>query len=429
MSIRIQAAKIAAAFVIAQLLCVGCAIAEEGRKLIWGNIHLVNGGNYYEFDAELSRTRAQARAEPLGELSSLLIPLAYSSDDVARLAQVIARTVVQFDELVRRHAREAHEGIPVSLAEDFKSGIERIYVDRRLNDSEQRTGLAYVSREQLETLSRKKMTPADALKLVRELRFLAYGSYTIVDRGTVRVVLNLEDLITSRVRTFSAEGRTGEVGGMLATKVVDFLQGVAYPNWENPQPRLTWIAPAFPQTKVSAQVAARYCEGQKARLPYTAELLQAAMAGNYRNGGIGPLIGNSTYIVADRNLHDQQYYYTTGEDAQTQTGGPVHTNAGHGSIVGYYWCVRGEPSNDTLFDQALYRLIRQNQQYRRLQVVFALEYVLAKRNDLGVDALRSATGGGSRDESFGSVENAVQFLAQNGVFLQLPRNEYDVSRN
>jgi hypothetical protein len=429
MSIRIQAAKIAAALVIAQLLCVGCAIAEEGRKLIWGNIHLVNGGNYYEFDAELSRTRAQARAEPLGELSSLLIPLAYSSDDVARLAQVIARTVVQFDELVRRHAREAHEGIPVSLAEDFKSGIERIYVDRRLNDSEQRTGLAYVSREQLETLSRKKMTPADALKLVRELRFLAYGSYTIVDRGTVRVVLNLEDLITSRVRTFSAEGRTGEVGGLLATKVVDFLQGVAYPNWENPQPRLTWIAPAFPQTKVSAQVAARYCEGQKARLPYTAELLQAAMAGNYRNGGIGPLIGNSTYIVADRNLHDQQYYYTTGEDAQTQTGGPVHTSAGHGSVVGYYWCVRGEPSNDTLFDQALYRLIRQNQQYRRLQVVFALEYVLAQRNDLGVDALRSATGGGSRDVSFGSVENAVQFLAQNGVFLQLTRNEYDVSRN
>lgn len=428
MSIRIQAAKIAAAFVFAQLLCVGSAIAEEGRKLIWGNIHLVNGGNYYEFDAELSRTRAQARAEPLSELSSLLIPLAYSTDDVARLAQVIARTVVQFDDLVRRHAREAHEGIPVSLAEDFKSGIERIYVDRRLNDSEQRTGLAYVSREQLETLSRKKMTPADALKLVRELRFLAYGSYAIVDRGTVRVVLNLEDLITSRVRTFSAEGRTGEVGGLLATKVVDFLQGVAYPNWENPQPRLTWIAPAFPQTKVSAQVAARYCEGQKARLPYTAELLQAAMAGNYRKGGIGPLIGNSTYIVADRNLHDQQYYYTTGEDAQTQTGGPVHTSAGHGSIVGYYWCVRGEPSNDTLFDQALYRLIRQNQQYRRLQVVFALEYVLTKRNDMGVESLRSATGG-SRDALFGSVENAVQFLAQNGVFLQIPRGEYDVSRN
>jgi hypothetical protein len=428
MSIQIQAAKIAAAFVLAQLLWAGPAGAEEGRKLIWGNIHLVNGGNYYEFDAELSRTRAEARAEPIGELSSLLLPLAYSSDDVARLAQVLARTVVQFDELVRRHAREAHEGIPVSLAEDFKSGIDRIYVERRLNDSEQRTGLAYVSREQLEALSRRNMTPAQALKLVRELRFLAYGSYTVVDRGIVRVVLNLEDLITSRVKTFSADGRTSEVGGLLANKVVDFLQGVEYPNWENPHPRLTWIAPASAQTKVSAQVAARYCEGQKARLPYTAELLQAAMAGNYRKGGIGPLIDNSTYIVADRNLHDQQYYYTTGEDAQTQTGGPVHTSAGHGTIVGYYWCVRGEPSNDTLFDQAVYRLIRQNQQHRRPQVVFALEYVLAKRNDLAVESLRSATGGSSRAESFGSVESAVQFLAQNGVFLQLPKSEY-VTRN
>jgi hypothetical protein len=61
-------------------------------------------------------------------------------------------------------------------------------------------------------------------------------------------------------------------------------------------------------------------------------------------------------------------------------------------------------------------------------VVFALEYVLAKRNDLAVESLRSATGASSRAESFGSVENAVQFLAQNGVFLQLPKSEY-VSRN
>lgn len=408
------------ALVFAQLFCVGASAAEEGKKLIWGNIPFIKGGNYYEFDAELSKTRATARGEALGELASLLIPLASSSDDVARLARVVATTIVQFDELVRRHAEGVHAGVSVSLAEDFKSGVDRFYVERRLNDSEQRTGLAYVSREDLQAMSRKTIAVDDALKLVRELRFLAYGRYTVVDRGMVRVVLNLEDLITLRVRSFSVEGPIGEVGGLLAAKVMDFLQGVEYPNWENPQPQLTWIAPAFPQTKVRAELAARYCEGQKARLPYTVELLQAAMAVNYRKGGIGPLFNNSTYIVADRNRYDEQYYYSTGEDAQTQTGGPLHTSAGHGTIIGYYWCVRGEPSKDTLFDQAIYRLIRQNQQQKRPEVVFALEYVLAKRNDLGSEPLRSGAGGISHEEFFLSLESAVQFLAENGVFLQFP---------
>ena len=413
-----SAGKIIAALVLALLFCAGTATAEEGKKLIWGDIPFVKGGNYYEFEAELSKTRAGARAELSGELGSLLIPLAYSSDDVARLAQVIATTIVQFDGLVRRHAREVHEGIAVSLAEDFKSGVERSYIERRLNDNEQRTGLAYVSSDDLQAMSRKKMSVTDALKLVRELRFIAYGSYTVVDQGMVRTVLNLEDLITLRVRSFAVEGPIGEVGGLLAAQVVDFLQGVQYPNWENPQPQLTWIAPAFPQTRVRAELATRYCEGQKARLPFTVELLQAAMAGNYREGGIGPLFANSTYIVADRNRHDEQYYYSTREDAQTQTGGPLYTSAGHGSVTGYYWCVRGKPSRDTLFDQALYRLIRHNQQHPK--VVSALEYILAKRNDLGAEPIRSGSGGIAYEQLFRSLESAVQFLAENGVYLQFP---------
>ncbi|MFN0316618.1 MAG: hypothetical protein ACKVQA_16465 [Burkholderiales bacterium] len=406
----------------ALVLLFGSALAgaEEGKKLIWGNIPFVKGANYHEFDAELSKTRARARGELLGELAYLLIPLASSSDDVARLAQVLAGTIVQFDGLARRHAQEVHEGIPVSLAEDFRAAINSFYTERRLNESEQRTGLVWMSGEDLEKLSRKQMPVAEALKMVRELRFLAYGTYTVLDRGTVRVVLNLEDLITLRIKSFSAQGPIDEVGGLLANKVMDFLQGVEYPNWENPQPKLTWIAPAFPQAKVRAQLAVRYCEGQKARLPFTAELLQASMAGNYREGGIGPLISNATYIVADRNRYDEQYYYSTFENAQTQTGGPLHTSAGHGSVTGYYWCVRGEPSKETLFDQALYRILRQNHQQKRKEVVFALEYVLARRNDLGSEPLARGPGGKSYEDSFPSLETAVQFLAENGVVLQFP---------
>ena len=412
--------KLVVALILVHLFCAGASAAEPGKKLIWANIPFVKGGNYAEFEAELSKTRAKARGELLGELASLLIPLASSSNDVAGLAQVLAITIVQFDELARQHAKEVHEGIPASLAEDFRAGVDRFYKDRRLNDIEQQTGLASMSRGDLRDMTRKKMPLADALKLVRDLRFVAYGTYTVIDRGNVRAVLNLEDLITLRVRSFSAQGPVGDVGGLLAGKVVDFLQGVEYPNWENPQPQLTWIAPAFPQTKVSAQLAARYCEGQKARLSYTAELLQAALGGNYRKGGIGPLIGNSEYIVADQNRYDGQYYYTTSETAQAQTGGPVHTAAGHGTVTGYYWCVRGTPSRDTLFDQAIYRLIRQNQQAMRRDVVVALEYVLIKRNEFGSEPRGSGPGAIPYDGSFMSLESAVQFLAENGVYLQFP---------
>jgi hypothetical protein len=38
----------------------------------------------------------------------------------------------------------------------------------------------------------------DALKIVRELRFLAYGSYTVLNGAKVRVVLHLEDLMSSQ---------------------------------------------------------------------------------------------------------------------------------------------------------------------------------------------------------------------------------------
>ena len=416
-------AKIVLALLFSQLFCVSAFAAAESKKLIWGNLQFWPAGNYSEFEAELSRTRAQARAEVLGDLGSLLIPLAWSSYDVPALAQVLATNVLQFDELVRRHAQQVHEGVSVSLAEDFKSGVDRIYVERRLNDSEQRTGLAYVSRGVLDAMFRKSMPVRDALKIVRELRFLAYGSYTVLNGAKVRVVLNLEDLTTSQVRSFSAEGAIGEVGSLLAAKVIDHLQGIQYPKWENPQPHLTWIAPAFPQTKVRAPLGARYCTGQKARLPYTAELLEAAMAGNYREGGIGPLVPNATYIVADRNLYDEQYYYSTSGEAQMQTGGPVHTSAGHGTMLAYYWCVRGEPSSDMLFNQALYRLIRLNRQHKRPQIVSALEYVLEQRNALGLDSFASVRSGARLDKSFASLEGALQFLAENGVFLQLPQRE------
>ena len=56
--------RIVAAFILV-LVSAAAAAGEDGKRLIWGNIPLVKAGNYYEFDAELSRTRATARGEAL----------------------------------------------------------------------------------------------------------------------------------------------------------------------------------------------------------------------------------------------------------------------------------------------------------------------------------------------------------------------------
>lgn len=411
--------KLIVAFILASVFSAS-AFAEEGKKLIWNNIPFVKAGNYLEFNAELSKTRAQARSELLGELTALLVPLAYSSDDVVRLTQVLANTLVRFDGLVRQHAAEVHQGIPVSLSDDFKAGMDRLANEHRLNDNERRTGLAYLAREDLQQMAQRKSPADEARKLMRALRYLAYGSYTVTGRGVVRAVLTLEDLVTARSLSFSAQGPIDEVGGLLAAKVFDALQGNEYPNWENSQIQLTWIAPSFPQTRVSAPVAARYCQSQHARLPFAEEMLAAAMAGPYRKGGIGPMLRDAVYIVADKHRHDEPYYYGTSEEAQTQTGGPLYTSAGHGTLLAHYWCVRGEPSSATLFNQAVFRLIRQNLERNRHDLVFALEYVLTNTKDLAADPLGHDFGRTRGRVAFQSKESAIQFLAENEVFLQLP---------
>src|SRR5689334_3084003 len=101
--------------VVLAVLCNASLAAEQGMKLIWDNIPFIKGGNYYEFDDEFSKARSTARSESLGELASLLMPLAWSTDDMARLTRTLATTLLQFDDLVRRHAQDVHEGISVSL--------------------------------------------------------------------------------------------------------------------------------------------------------------------------------------------------------------------------------------------------------------------------------------------------------------------------
>lgn len=411
--------RIVLALMAAVVAAGTAAAAEEGRRLVWGNVPIVKSADYAEFNAELSRSRAQARRELLGEFAALLIPMAGSTEDMVALAQVLASTVERFDELARRHGALAHEGIGLALQEDFKAGVQELMDSHRVTEAEQRTGFAFASHDDFNALRRRPLPMANALSTVRDLRFVAYGSYAVMERGAVRVVLHLEDLRTARVRSFSVQGPVAEAGQRLARRVVDFLQGVEYPAWVNPQAHLQWIAPASPRARVRAEVAARYCQGQRARLPYASELLQAALGGPYREGGIGALHEDSFYIVADRNRHDEQHYYDTRAQAQTQTGGPVVTAAGLGVVTGHYWCVRGEPSRDTLLDQALYRQLREQRERRREDVARALEYVIAARNDPGArDDVADLTGHAGA-QGFGSVTDALRFLAGQGVHVEL----------
>src|SRR5690606_18148557 len=80
------------------------ALATEADGKIWSTVPFLRAGNLHEFQAELSKTREQARGQLLNEFGSMLMPLAMSTPDVAGLAMVLANIIKDFDRLVRQHA-------------------------------------------------------------------------------------------------------------------------------------------------------------------------------------------------------------------------------------------------------------------------------------------------------------------------------------
>lgn len=367
--------------------------AHEGK--IWSNVPFIQAGNFHEFEAELSLTRTQARQQLLNEFGSLHIPLAMTTSDITGLAMVLAQIIQDFDSLVRIHADQAHRNIDLSLSKLLLAEYDELFEKHRIPEYRQR-GRFYTA----------EIEPQN---MAKNLRFIAYGSYTVVSGGQVKATLTLEELFSGKTRSFVVTGKIQKAAKLLAQKLFDFFHSNRYPEWINPQPHLEWIAPPAPEQAMLAIVARRFCRGQNARLPFAEELIQASLGGDYRQGGI-KLERNRYYVVADRQRHVDQYYYNTYPWGNTQTGGPVHTDAGLGRVQAYVWCVRGLPSTNVRLVQSIYRLIRMHSHHKN--ILGALEFLLVHLQDFGMRDWAAS--------DFQSLKHAQDFLATQGLMVEVP---------
>lgn len=370
-------------------------LATETEGKIYANIPFIRGGNFHEFAAELSLTRAQARAQLLNEFGSLLFPLAMSTPDITGLAMVLGRIIKDFDILVRKHADAAHDRIPESLSHIVMAEYDELFEIHRISPH-MHSGRFYAGSK-------------NPNEMIKQMRFIAYGSYTVISGGQVKATLTLEEVFNGKTKSFTASGRLNDAAKILAQKLFDFFQSNRYPEWINPNPDLEWIAPPAPDRPMLATTARRYCQGQQARVPFAEELIQADLGGNYRQGGVR-LIKNRFYVVADRGRSVDQYYYNTFAYANTQTGGPVHTDAGHGRIQAHIWCVKGMPGKNIRLVQSIYRLIRKYN--GQSKVTAALEFLLVHLQDY---SMRDWAAG-----DFLSVDAAVAELNHHGIQVEVP---------
>lgn len=363
---------------------------------VFADIPIYRAGDYAEFEHVMRQMREEVRQELLSEFGSAIAPLAGSTDDVAGLAAIIGQLILKFDGLYRQHREEAHDRIAMSLEADLKARFDELF--RALQLPERLKRVVFVGR-------------ANKTALVD---MVAYGTYSVSRGGRAMVTITLEQLRDGTTRSFSATAPISEVMQNVAEQILHFFQSAQYPEWINAQPHLTWIPQPAPAEKTTANIARAACAGQGARLPYARELIQSSLATEYRKGGTFRMAEGDTFAVADRQREETPYFYTAGPRAASMTGGPVHSNAGYGTVLAYFWCVKGKPSAEINAYESIYRLIRKVQGRSELQRVHeALEFILVRLDDFGARDWHA--------NDFTAVDDAVEYLRSQGYFVELPQ--------
>jgi hypothetical protein len=342
------------------------AEGAAGKVNLYGQVLFTRAADLDEYRNVMKQTREEVRGRLGAEYESILVKIAQTGQGVEMLAGPVLRAILAFDGIYRQHRNEALRNIDLTIAEVFKTSIDQFYREEGLQDA-----------------SRK----IQFLSIANQSTHFARGTYSVLPRGQIQLTLTVVDVVTGAEQGFQASGPVLAVSTLLARQVFHAYQGNRYENPVNPTPTLRWLKQPGVARKVSPGEARRFCEAQGARLPFTRELLDAALLGPYRDGGIDPLIEYDQYIVADRQREDVPHFFSSDPRSADATGGPVHTTAGHDpGMMGYFWCVKGEPS-------AAVRMIDQSYQWIRylhanpgkypVEALQAFEAILIFRNEFG----------------------------------------------
>jgi len=394
-----------------------CSIAKAGDfasthksvAMIWPDIVFIQGADFNNFNATIQQTRDQVRQMLMEEFGDTAMPMVMMGADATSLAPVLANILLTFDQMYEIHRHDAFAGVPQSLDGLFKAAFEAQFTRYGIPESARK--VAFVRDPSLLQAAQEgrraghPMATDKAVQAILNVDYVLYGVVSVADgAGNVSITLTLENYRSGEARTFSAGGEIQLAVQDLAAALFNFFQGQEYQEWKNPQPQLQWI-PAAPGTgDVLAGTAKIACKSQGARIPFARELIMASATTQFHEGGIPILAEHEKFVVADKQRHNEQYYYFT--DGQQYPGGPVRSAAGFGTVIARYWCVKGPVSDDVREVENLYAILRKNSDP---EVAKAIEYILTQMGDYGANP--------HYVESFADLEAAESLLRSKGILL------------
>lgn len=344
-------------------------------SMLSSNIPWFRGADFAEFNRTISQTRDGVRKEFSSELMDMIMPMLEAGADASAILEPLTNILLTFDKLHKEQINDASANLGRSLEAMFSSEFDNLYRVYDIKQDERKAMFAFP--QDLNSVIAAKvfnipLTADQQNYVASHSPFLAYGTWTIVEKGGVLLTLNIFDMSKGVSTSFSATGSIEYAVQSLAKSVFDHYQKMQYDGWKNPQPSKQWIPPSRTMLLATAEAARMYCRGQDARLPYARELIMAMQGGEFHEGGIPVFKLGQIWAVADQKEYAEQYYYFV--DQEKSSGGAIRTDAGYGTITGNYWCVRGEPSENVKFFENLYAVKRK---------------FVAANNDTGVSAVNT----------------------------------------
>lgn len=379
------------------------ATAKKDRFNIWPQIVFTQGADFANFDYTISQTRDSVRKMLWGELSeTLLNPMLLARQDAARLAPVLARTLLTFDQVHRQHVQDAYEGISGSLEGLLKASFDKQIGHFGIRNQKVRFSASPLLTHAVAVAGQTGQTISldAAIQAMMEIDYVLYGNVSVAYPGGVNITLTLQNYRSGDTQTFSQSGEIQHVARMLGEQLFTFFYSNTYEEWINPQPNLKWIPSPPGKTYYDAGFALSFCSTQGARLPYAMELMLAGSLSQYQEGGI-ILAQDETYIVADKKKVNDQHFFHTAEYGAT--GGPIRPDGGFGR----FWCVKGEPIDSIRYVEGLYKIYRQ--ELKSPHIIKAVKYILQQMQDPGMLDIWPT--------DFSSIAEAEEVLRKNGYYL------------
>ena len=316
--------------VLVMLVVLACPAHADGddspepaprQIVVWHQFYFEKGVDYNRF-GELGATRTEFRHMFVQEIAALQ-ELGAKPIDAAVVLLALDR---HYNETLAR----AERGVEASFAAEFRTALLSQY---------ERTGkpqrLVMFDRSFLNA-SAQAGRGADAPVGVD---MVASGTWSNLDGYTVRVSVDFNLIGTGNLVSFTSEGTIPDVANSIAFQLFDYFEKHRFPAPANPVANLE-VRPALPGHRsymgVPHDVAARACEGQGYRLPYSYELDLIFAQGPYEAGGIEI---------------DPTWYYHVSDDADRVWLAPGKLENVRGLSLAnfekrlpYYIMVKGAPS-------------------------------------------------------------------------------------